>query len=219
MSIKFKRETLQQIGRRYKTDKGSHNFKGVTYLHIYDIFFRWFRDVEMSILELGIKKGASLRVWRDYFRKGQVYGLDVNPACKKWGDSEKNIHTVIGHQDDKELLDNLATKTKGFDIVLDDCSHINTLTIKSFDILWPHVKPGGLYVIEDLRNSYTKNLKADMIKGGWLSLFQKKSTILENHRRDFTELFAELIKQLDFRTGDKAAIHFYPMICIMEKIK
>jgi hypothetical protein len=217
VSINFKRDTLQQLGRRYKTDKGSHNFKGITYLHIYDIFFRWFRDVPMNILELGVKRGASLRVWRDYFRKGQVYGLDVNPSCKKWKD--KRIHIVTGYQDDEKLLSDLAKKTKGFDIVLDDCSHINVLTLESFKILWPYVKPGGLYVVEDLRNSYTVNLEADMKKGGWLSPHQKKSTKLENHRIDMNELFFELIRQLDYRTGDKYAIHFYPMVCIMEKVK
>ena len=217
MSIKSITNNLQQIGKRFKTDKGSHNFKGITYLHIYDIFFRHYKKIPMSILELGVKRGASLRVWKQYFTKGKVFGLDVNPNCKRW--EEDRISISIGHQDDKILLDNIASRAGGFDIVLDDCSHINTLMLKSFEYLWPHVKKGGLYVIEDLRNSYTKKLEADMIKGGWLSPLQKKSTILENHRRDFSELFLDLIKQLDYRTGDKAAIHFYPMVCIMEKIK
>ena len=211
------RDTLQEIGRKYKTDKGSHHFKGVTYLHIYDLYFRHYRRDPMNILELGVKKGASLRMWKEYFFQGQIFGLDIDSKCKQY--EQPRIHIEIGHQDDRNVLDRIRKKAKGgFDIVLDDCSHLNELTIKSFSYLWQFVKSGGYYVIEDLRNSYTKDMKSEMKKGNWVARDkQKKSTLLINERGDMDKLFLELIRQMDYRDGDIGAVHFFPMICIIGK--
>lgn len=209
--------TLQKLGRKHHTDKGSHHFKGVTYLHIYEIFLRRFRNnVNFNILELGVKKGASLRMWRDFFPRGEIYGLDLDSKCKQYEDNR--IHIEIGHQDDKKVLEKLTKKAKAFDVILDDCSHLNSLTIASFNFLWPYVKPNGYYIIEDLRNSYTVDMEAEMKKGNWVSRGkQKKSTKLVNIRTDMDNLFCKLIKTMDYRTGDIGSVHFYPMICIIGK--
>jgi hypothetical protein len=209
---------LQMLGRKHKTDKGSHHFQGVTYLHIYDLYFRHYRGVPMSILELGVKKGASIRMWRDYFEHGRIYGLDLNPKCKE--NQKGRVKIEIGYQDDTAVLDRLIKlEPKGFDIILDDCSHLNIPTIKSFKYLWPHVKSGGYYVIEDLRNSYTKDMKAEMKKGNWVSKDkQRKDTPLMHNREDMNKLFNDLIKEMDYRQNSTvSAVHFFPMIIIIGK--
>ena len=212
----FVKQTLQQIGRRHKTDKGSHHFKGITYLHIYDLYLRHLRDKPVSILELGVKNGASLKMWRDYFPHGKIFGLDLNPACKKF-EGGRIKHIEIGFQDDRNVLDKLI-KFAPFDIILDDCSHLNVPTIKTFNYLWNHVRPGGLYIIEDLRNSYTKDMKAEMKKGNWVSRGKQKPEHLINNRKVMNDLFNNLIKEMDYRKNSSvSAVHFWPMIAIIGK--
>ena len=41
-----------------------------------------------------------------------------------------------------------------FDIIIDDCSHIGTLTCDSFHLFFPHLVKGGLYVVEDWGTGY-----------------------------------------------------------------
>ncbi|MDQ6652302.1 MAG: hypothetical protein M3Y84_06125 [Acidobacteriota bacterium] len=60
-------------------------------------------------------------------------------------------------QQDTDLVDLIARETapEGFDVIIDDCSHIGELTRISFWHLFQnHLKPGGLYVIEDWSASY-----------------------------------------------------------------
>jgi len=213
-----KRDTLQVIGARCHTDKASHRFEGWTYLHIYDIYMRGFCDRPMKILELGIKRGASHRMWKQYFPQGEVFGLDLDPKCRQY--EEPRIHIYTGHQDDTACLDKIVRDAGGgFDIILDDCSHLNVLTVASLKHLWQYVNPGGYYIIEDLRNSYTKDMKKEMARGKWDARNkQSKSTKLENHREDMDKVFQHYVRQLDFRVGDKRFVHFWPMICIIGKV-
>ena len=93
--------------------------------------------------------------WRDFFRNGQIIGLDLDPASVD--DPTGRIVTYQGDQADLALLDRIARERApgGFDIIIDDASHIAALTKISFWHLFDnHLKPGGFYVIEDWRVSY-----------------------------------------------------------------
>ena len=135
----------------YETDKAEHQ----QYLKNYEEFFEPLKDKEVRLLELGIYKGGSLLLWRDYFSKGMIVGLDVEPVDLR--DPTGRIKTYQGMQQDTELLDRLARETapEGFDVIIDDCSHIGELTRISFWHLFDHhLKSGGLYVIEDWGTGY-----------------------------------------------------------------
>src|SRR5437868_153029 len=142
---------LAQIAARYDTDKAAHTH----YLRNYEEYFGGLRDKEVRLLELGIRNGGSLLLWRDYFERGIVVGLDIEPA--KINDPTGRIRTYRGAQQDTELLDRLARENapEGFDIVIDDCSHIGALARASFWHLFDnHLKSGGVYVIEDWGTGY-----------------------------------------------------------------
>lgn len=135
----------------YDTDKADH----AHYLRSYEDYFRPLLDQDIKLLELGIFKGGSLLLWRDYFEKGLIVGLDVQPVNLE--DRTGRIRIYQGKQQDKKLLDQIALETapEGFDVIIDDCSHIGELTRLSFWHLFDsHLKPGGLYVIEDWSASY-----------------------------------------------------------------
>lgn len=135
----------------YDTDKSQHPH----YLRSYEEHLRPLLDQDIRLLELGIYKGGSLLLWRDYFERGLIVGLDLNPVSI--ADPTGRIRIYQGMQQDKELLNRIALETapQGFDVIIDDCSHIGELTRISFWHLFDnHLKPGGLYVIEDWSTGY-----------------------------------------------------------------
>lgn len=135
----------------YDTDKADHSH----YLRRYEEHFQPLVNEEVKLLELGVYKGGSLLLWRDYFPSGVIVGLDLNPVDIP--DETGRIRIYQGQQQDTALLDWIAKENapSGFDIIIDDCSHIGELTRISFWHLFDnHLKPGGLYVIEDWSASY-----------------------------------------------------------------
>lgn len=144
--MRSKQLNLQQ----YDTDKINHR-----YLEWYDPFLQSLVDQEIKLLELGIYKGGSLRLWRDYFPKATIVGIDLNPP-KDFNDAAR-IQMFRGSQDDVGLLTEVARETApdGFDVIIDDASHLAQLTKTSFWHLFTHhLKPSGLYVIEDWGTGY-----------------------------------------------------------------
>ena len=142
---------LAHIAARYDTDKAVHTH----YLRNYEHYFGELRDREVRLFELGIKKGGSLYLWRDYFERGLIVGLDVEPV--QLDDASGRIRTYQGMQQDTELLDRIARENapEGFDIIIDDCAHIGVLARASFWHLFEHhLKSGGVYIIEDWGTGY-----------------------------------------------------------------
>jgi SAM-dependent methyltransferase len=142
---------LAHIAGKYDTDKAVHTH----YLRNYEHYFGELRDKEVRLLELGIKSGGSLLLWRDYFARGEIVGLDIEPV--ELADPTGRIHTYQGAQQDTAVLDRIARAhaPDGFDIIIDDCSHIGVLTRASFWHLFDHhLKSGGVYVIEDWGTGY-----------------------------------------------------------------
>jgi len=141
---------MNAMQEEYGTDKTAHG-----YTARYQDHFRHLFDQPVSILELGIFKGESLRMWRDMFPHGTVIGLDIDPV--EIPDQLDRIHVYCGLQQDTSLLDRIRAESakEGFDIIIDDASHLGELTKISFWHLFNHhLKPGGIYVIEDWRTGY-----------------------------------------------------------------
>ncbi|MSQ72850.1 MAG: class I SAM-dependent methyltransferase [Betaproteobacteria bacterium] len=102
------------------------------YFNIYERFFAPLRGRPLKILEIGVYLGGSLRMWRDYFgESAQIVGIDKNPACAEFAGEGVTIR--IGHQADREFLAQVKAEAGGFDIVIDDGSHIGAHQIASFE--------------------------------------------------------------------------------------
>jgi glycosyltransferase involved in cell wall biosynthesis/Flp pilus assembly protein TadD/SAM-dependent methyltransferase len=139
--------TLSATG--YDTDKSP------AYLKYYERYFSSIAGSPVRLLELGVLNGGSLYLWRDYFKKGIIVGLDVNEV--NINDPSSRIRFYKGLQQDTSLLDRIRKECapEGFDIVIDDASHIGDLSRLSFRHLFRnHLKPGGIYVIEDWGTGY-----------------------------------------------------------------
>ncbi|OZM72635.1 hypothetical protein CFN78_13435 [Amycolatopsis antarctica] len=148
------RPGLAELAVRFGSDKwGPHQFT-----RHYERHLEPWRDKRLTVLEVGIGGyddpaggGASLRMWRGYFPRARVYGVDM---WDKSGVDGPRITTVRANQADVEAMSAVAAKYGPFDLVVDDGSHVSELTRGTFDVLFPHVRSGGLYVVEDVQTSY-----------------------------------------------------------------
>jgi hypothetical protein len=146
--------SLDELAIRYGADKSS---KVHYYTRAYDWHFGPLRNAPISLLEIGAGAGSSLRMWRDYFARAKIYGLDVQ-ECKPV--ETLGMTVFVGSQADDQVLENVAAKTGPLDVIIDDGSHRWSDQIGSFKTLYPHIKPGGYYVIEDLHTSYWDKYKS-----------------------------------------------------------
>ena len=116
----------------------------------YDKVFAKYEDVEFKLLEIGIFKGSSLVAWHNVFPKATIFGLDrVIPVGKAFPDISFAT-TFTGDQSWPPFMEKVARDVAEIDVVIDDGGHFSDDQQVSFNALWPVVKKGGLYIIEDL---------------------------------------------------------------------
>ena len=142
---------LDELGRKHGTDKASslHN-----YLAVYEEVLEPYRaKADLLVLEIGVRDGASVRVWQDYFPAAQIVGIDILESCRAHADSRITIE--IGDQSDHAFLRTIGDKYRP-DVVLDDGSHLWSHQIDTFRMLFPHIKQGGVFICEDLHTSRSK---------------------------------------------------------------
>ena len=145
--------TMHELGVKYGTNKT--NIKPSP-LSIIPQYIDHRRHDKINILELGVagprKTCPSLRVWREYFPNSNIFGVDIVDVRHL----EDDINATIEHgsQTDPKILQKLGEKAGGFDLVVDDGSHINSDIISSFLYLEQYLNPNCVYIIEDTQNSY-----------------------------------------------------------------
>lgn len=135
---------------RYDSDKVAHG-----YLSQYDLVLEPWLNQPIVLLELGVHTGSSLVLWRDYFPLGTIVGIDID--LSRSIPASGRIHLFEGDQADRTLLSRVASQVApdGFDIIIDDASHLGEQTKVAFWHLFDHhLKPNGLYVIEDWGTGY-----------------------------------------------------------------
>ncbi|MDR3173143.1 MAG: class I SAM-dependent methyltransferase [Treponema sp.] len=145
-------ETYEEI---FKNHDGFVSSKWIHYFYIYDRLFSEYRkrNKSLTFMEIGVDRGGSLEIWEKYLPKGsKIHGVDINPECKKINFSG-NIFFHLGSASDRNFMETTFRDIE-FDIILDDGSHICSDVIETFKIMFPKIKNGGLYVVEDLHTSY-----------------------------------------------------------------
>lgn len=125
------------------------------YIPLYERYFSPFRGRKIRILEIGVWKGGSLKMWRKYFGDDAIiFGIDINPECNKFDGLDGQVR--IGSQVDGPFLESVVKEMGGLDIVLDDGSHHMKHIPVSLKYLFPYLNNGGVYMIEDLHTSYSQ---------------------------------------------------------------
>lgn len=128
--------------------------KPAPYLPIYERLLEPLRDRAFALLELGVWGGDSLEMWRDAFPRATIVGVDLGPPELQLG---PRVHVVRGDQADADLMRRVRAEyaPAGFDVIVDDASHLGVTTARSLKALYAeHLRPGGLYCIEDWGTGY-----------------------------------------------------------------
>jgi len=187
-------------------------YKWQGYFEIYHRHFAQFRGRSPVVLEIGVFHGGSLQMWRDYFGPGaRIVGIDVDPRCRQF--EEAQINVLIGDQQDRAFLAEVRRLLPRVDIVIDDGGHTMGQQITSFEELYPHLQPRGVYLCEDIHTSMMAEF------GGG---FRRPGTFLEYSKELIDCLYGWYSEQKDSLSVDEMtrstyALHFYDSVLVVEK--
>lgn len=149
--------TLSELAEKHGTDKG---MKQHGYTQYYSMFFDAVREKENNLLEIGIDKGGSIKMWQDYFPNSRIYGIDLRSDYEYLLDHRTSTH-IVDQSNKGELIVFASQFPEGhFNIIVDDGSHKSSDMILTFETLFPYLASGGYYVIEDLLCNYDERWKA-----------------------------------------------------------
>lgn len=156
--------TLTRIADKYGTDKGTKGYpyidsrgvkrfaKGHHYTEVYEYFFYPLKDSLKKYFEIGVEAGFSLFMARDYFPNAMIYGIDIVDSSRLNSD---RIKTFVADQSKREDLKSfIKLHGKDYDLIIDDGGHSMEMQQVSFGYLFPYVRSGGLYIIEDIHTSF-----------------------------------------------------------------
>lgn len=134
---------------------GSDKTRAHGFGYWYSMLFEHRRNQVRKVLEIGFFNGGSIRAWREYFPNAEIVALDVRPECCEIVRSIQGVRAFACDQQDAAGLAAVLKETgAGFDLIVDDGGHVFHPQVVSFDVLWPAVKPGGVYVVEDIFVAY-----------------------------------------------------------------
>lgn len=144
-----------------------------SYFEVYERYFAPLRDHPVKMLEIGVDRGGSIAGWKKYFGEAELdyTGFDINPDCNRF--VRAGVKIVIGDQMDAALLAEVA-RAGPYDIVIDDGGHVTGQQIASLEHLFPAVRDGGYYVIEDTHTSFWPSYHSNFtigsttVRGGFL---------------------------------------------------
>jgi len=149
------RETLHELGLKHGTNKSfRHGF-----LHFYPMYMEHLRDVPIDLLELGIGKVAgSAKMWDEYFTHATSHFtvIDWDFERLKRGPYSDRWTKLQADTTDRKKMDILVEQCGPFNFIIDDCVHAPGVQVKTFKTLWPYLKPGGVYFLEDIGKSYLR---------------------------------------------------------------
>lgn len=193
---------LDALGILWGTDKARGHHGYTTY---YARHLRRRRRSIKCVLEIGIGSdrdpddgGLSLRMWRNYFPRATIYGVDL---FEKRLTGERRIVALQADQSDAESLRRVVSGCPPFDLIVDDGSHVGQHVITSFEVLFPRLAPGGLYAIEDLHTAY---------EAGW-------GGGPPGTPDTAVSLTKDLVDDLSLGPRPVAAVHAYPKLVLIEK--
>lgn len=149
----------------WNTDKGTTH----AYTDSYAELFKPYRNEQINILEIGIDYGYSLALWRAYFDKANIYGIDVRNVLQ----FTEEVTPIIHDANDPAIIEKYFSNLE-FDIIIDDASHEVSHQLIRFPIYFPKLKKGGIYVIEDVQDLDTE--------GKQLIALDSSVTVVDNRK-------------------------------------
>ena len=198
------------------------------YTEIYSHYFGSIKDKPLKFLEIGINKGSGVKLWENYFKNAELHFIDISFGHAEYF-SNRSFYHLADQANPSDLLRVMQTTGGEFDIMIDDGGHTMYQQIISFITLFPFLKSGGIYIIEDLHTSYwncygghgspeaplagpntTIQFLKDLIDD---VNFVGARTWSASHKRDLSPIQPELNT---YRT-EILGMHFYDSLCFIIK--
>lgn len=139
---------LTELANLYNSDKGTVFQEQHGYSLEYDKYIP--EKGEFNLLEIGILRGDSLKMWRDYNPQLTIHGIDNDPNVYNYISEADKLKIHIGDQSDSAFLKDVVHKSGLFHFIIDDGSHHSAHIVESFKTLYDYLEVGGYYFIEDL---------------------------------------------------------------------
>jgi hypothetical protein len=195
------------------------------YFDLYERHLARFRGKPFRFLEIGVFRGGSLQLWRDYFGpEARIVGLDRDPSCARFDGAFG--HVRIGDQADAGFLRAVLDEFGPFDAVLDDGGHTARQQIVSFEVLYPELATDGVYLCEDTHTSYWKNFQDSSEHTSFTELALKIANGLTQHLHSDPKSFRRYGEPPEQRVGAVEAprvsavthsVSFYDSMIVFEK--
>lgn len=203
--------TLNDIGLKFLTDKSSLTH---CYLDTYEKYLFELKDKEFTLLELGVAGGASIKTWKEYFTKAKVYGIDNNPTCTGEG-------IFIGDATDEIFMSRVLEQIGEVNVLIEDSSHIGWDMIKIFEFMFPKIKSGGYFFLEDTHVIYSPHYEQGSGAFGFFTGLAKDVDIAGRGMTGNAS-YALSVENPTFEPIPKysqylKAMHLYPSLWIFER--
>jgi len=193
--------TLTGLADLFGSDKGSIKH-GYTQHYEKIIDDLGGKNAPLTIAEIGIACGASLRMWANYLPNSKIDGYDIQMECAKLCRDLPSVSITIS---DPRKVD----KDAAYDLVIDDGSHIAEDVLGVLAHCWRWVKPGGYYVIEDMGCTYND---------GYRDKFNKHfGKDLKNDRNLMLQMFDALSREIDHGVGAFTEMRYYRQMWVFKR--
>lgn len=167
------RTDLCDIGAKYGTDKSQFVSKcpynqsdhfAHSYTPFYNTIFSPIRYREINFGEIGIYKNYSMKMWREYFPKANLYGWDCYPVQAledryKIFDAVQNAkqdnlnntsYDYMNVREDNSIISAFKKNNIKYDVIIDDSDHEFWSQIRIIRNSYKFLKEGGFLIIEDV---------------------------------------------------------------------
>jgi hypothetical protein len=147
-----------ELNPEYGTDKGGPKSYVEEY---YEEKFLDFQEKEITLVEIGVRSGASLCLWKNYFsKKAKIYGVDNLddknihniPINSEWISGE-NVEYIVGDAYNESIRDKIIGD---IDILIDDGPHTFQSHLNLLEKYIPKMKKSGIIIIEDISYDYNQ---------------------------------------------------------------
>ena len=213
-------DDLGRFGKVFFAHQGLQAMKWVQYLPVYDRLLGPLTEGftppggvrrPLRFLEIGVSKGGSLQLWREFFGPDAViFGVDIDPRCAEVAGPGRQVR--IGSQANPAFLRSVV-EMGGVDVVLDDGSHVASHQRADFDTLFPLLSMGGLYVVEDTHSSYWAKYGGGL-RGPGAFIETAKGLVDGMHKWYFR---APVGRRSRVAQTEVVSVQFYDSIVVIEK--
>ncbi|MBI3440938.1 MAG: class I SAM-dependent methyltransferase, partial [Proteobacteria bacterium] len=220
---------MKSLRTLYEEQRGKVSDKWSLYIDVYDRLLAPLRERPVTLVEVGVQNGGSLEIWPRYFPNGTAFiGCDIDPKCAALSYDDARISVIVGNINSDAASQAILARAQSWDIFIDDGSHTSHDIIISFCNYFRFLKPGGLYIVEDLHCSYWPPYGGGIVCATSSMSFFKLLCDMLNYEHWKTEIAAESLLATFFPGVNRPnfslfseifSLTFFNSMCIIEKCR